>query len=331
MSAERTLFQRPFETAFRWLVLTIVLWSFGALAATDQLPPALTLGGFPLILAAWIGEKRFPLSRWLWLVLIVAFLAFDAWIFLDVGRIDAVVYLPIFLLINKLWSPKKARDIVQILVICFFFMVSAAVMTARISFLFLFVVYLFLMLVGLVFLTVRREHEALAALGLDRRSGVDPKEIVPAGFYARAWGAVACTLFLTVWIFALFPRFSTNSLFFPMARGFTREGRMGYGREIQLGNLSSIAPDSTAVLRLQLEDPRRPGERPMNGVYLRGSVVERFNGASWTEAPEAHESRRSEGWKFQFTPRGQAIGGPLREIQQTVFMDPGAEKDLFLL
>ena len=125
MSEDLSVLRKPFDDAFRWLLLFIVLWSFTALAATGQLPPGLPVLAYILFVAAWIGEKRFPLPRALWRAIIAAFLLFDIWIFMAVGRIDALVYMLIFLQINKLWSPKKSRDVMQILLISFFFVLPS--------------------------------------------------------------------------------------------------------------------------------------------------------------------------------------------------------------
>ncbi len=329
MSEDLSVLRKPFDDAFRWLLLFIVLWSFTALAATGQLPPGLPVLAYILFVAAWIGEKRFPLPRALWRAIIAAFLLFDIWIFMAVGRIDALVYMLIFLQINKLWSPKKSRDVMQILLISFFFVLSVAVMTTRMSFLPIFIVFLFLLVVGLIFLTVRREHDALSALGLDKQAGIDPKQIVPASFYARAAGAVLLMLAIAAGIFMLFPRFSKNNFLSPLS-GFGNSVS-GFGTEIELGRTARIDLNPAAVMWVSAFEKGKEGQKPMESLYLRGNTVETYYRGLWREHSLAHPLSKTRERQIAISDRRDTPPGLRRRIVQNIFIDPGAGLTLFTM
>jgi hypothetical protein len=326
MTSDKSLLERPFDGVFRWILLGMALWSYSALAATGQLPDYAWLLGYPLLTYAWIGEKRFPLPAKAWMALLALFMGVFALVFAYVGRTDAFIYLFIFLLVNKLWSPKKARDILQIIVLCFFIMLAASVMTVRISFIFFFLGFLFLSFIGLVFLTIQRELEALAALGAGAREGVDPRQAVPKDLYGRAAGGLGMLLLLSGFIFIFFPRLSPHN-YMP---GLLPSGlaRTGHSSEIRLGSASAIIPDTRDVMRVGLNDPSQPGGKPLDSVYMRGSVAEHYERGRWSKDPSIETESMAYASKVEFN-----IGDwrERRAIEQEVFMNPGASMYLFAL
>ncbi len=319
--------KRQFDSVLRWLLLTTVLWSFTALATTGELPVLIAIGGYPMILLAWYGETRYPLNKWIWRGLIVIAALYVGWYFQTQARTDAIIYLLLFLLINKLWSPKKPRDIMQIEVICFFFMLSASILTMNMSFIFFFIGFVFLMIVGLALLTVRREHEMLGSLGADSRAGVNPNVIVPNDFFWRSLGSMLVIFFFTFWIFALFPRFAEQRMI-PGTAALSAAGQTGFTNDIRLGNVDQIDMDSTTVMRVMM--PLPPA---VQNLYLRGAVLEDYENGKWTPNPEVHqtEPRYRSTSNDSITLLSNKPQGPVQEVKYAVFLNPTANGNLFML
>lgn len=314
---------------FGVMLFATVFWSFTALATTGELPAIVSLGGYPLLLIAWFGEKRYPVNKWIWRLLIVVVILFVGWFFQTRARTEAVIYLLLFLLVNKLWTPKKPRDILQIYIISFFFMLSAAILTMSMAYMLFFIGYVLLLVSGLGFLTVRREHELLASLGGDKQSGVNPEQTIPTELYLRAGGLALIVFFFTFLVFMLFPRFSEQR-FLTGLTPLEASARTGFTTGIQLGAASRIEADPTVVMRVILS--YRANTQPLEHLYLRGGVLEHYTNGNWSENPAVHERERIWLPPNEWVPLLTRIPpGDMKEVRQTIYLSSSEQGNLFML
>jgi len=155
-----------FDRSFRLILYATAIWAFGALAATGQLHTTAILIGFLfLLLPAFdtIRKIRFPPLFWTFLS-VAAFILALLGIFVVGEILYSIVYFFLFIEGVKLWTAERSRDILQILILSFFQIVAASVMTASLSFALTFTIYVFLLTVAWIMFSIRRDVEALAAM-----------------------------------------------------------------------------------------------------------------------------------------------------------------------
>src|SRR5262245_31194024 len=174
----------------------------------------------------------------------------------------------------KAAARKQDRDWMQILVLSFFQLLSAAALTVEPVFALLFFAYLLLAPCALVLFQLRRE---IGAFPSARRLDVEPF-VEPSLF--RSLATTTAVLFLsTVVIFVVFPRVGAGYFAAPFAGG---QVLTGFSEEVGLGGVAALKQDDAVALRVTVDRP----ELLQTERYWRGAALDYFDGRNWRRRPK---------------------------------------------
>ncbi|MDX2176938.1 MAG: DUF3488 and transglutaminase-like domain-containing protein [Candidatus Sumerlaeia bacterium] len=313
-----------FRDAFRTLTYLTTFWAYAILASTQVVNPVATFvfalgGGFALMRhRIGLGE-----SRTLWRVLNVGAIVGAIYgFFVAAQRIDTVVYLFLYLAMNRLWTAKTNRDFLQLYALGFFMVLAASVSTESIAFAPMVLAYVGLMVAALVCFTIKRDSEAVfAAAPAAPGDARAPRRVTDFdrerlarlhdsrfGTRARAAAALAGMLFVSAIaasVFFVVPRMEVGSLFRGFGPGQPNTRMSGFSDTVELGAVGGIQQDATIVGRIQQVAPAgsewgsrvvfraaeggevfAPAEETTrDSLRLRGATLELWNGRRWDRSP----------------------------------------------
>ncbi len=347
MSLERTLL---------FFLYATVLWAFGALAYFAHLhTPAilLFLGAFVLrLFKDQLGLRLSPLF-WLGASGLVLAGSFYGW-FVLYERLYTVVYLFLYLQINKVWTWEKNRDLLQIFGLSFFHMLAAAVSTQALLFAPVMLGYLFLVLGGLITLTLKKDAErAILTSRRDRQKEEDPfapatvqsgnrarlSEVLARPYLSRSFlgsvtGVLVLILLAGTLIFYTIPRLETRSITPPFASAPSApRSASGFSDSVELSHSQQVVLDPTVAMRAYpLTGYEFQGGYPRIGIMrLRASTVDHYNGRRWTRGHtfgRRSSSGRIASRNIVFEERREPLPHE-REQETAIIMEPHISSYLF--
>ena len=315
----------PFPLLLKVTLYLLVLDAFAALHLSDVLGwPAQVL----IVLAmgvGWCAEDlagRIPNYRRLWATLTAVFLGFavlDLLVLAD-SFIAAVIHLLIFLQLNKLYNLHTNRDLRDLFVLTFLQLIAACTLTVSFGFLLVFFLYMILGTWGLILLHLKSETDA--ALPVQSRDLLAAPDFITPGLLVSSFGLAVASLLLTFAIFFTIPRIGRTYL--PLR---TPIGTLttGFTNRVELGAFGAIQSDPTIVMRVSFpEGPADPARLP--DLRWRGIAFDQFDGRAWTlRDPARSRVQRMRDGAFAFTP--YPWGVPL--VSYEVFLDPIGTDVLF--
>ena len=224
---------------------------------------------------------------------------------------DAVAYFFLFLQVIKLYAMRNHSDVHWVYTITLFLMIGTSALTTSLVFGVVFLGYLALMVFSLTMLTIQGNHEdtlkrqqrfdreafsafpslALATAGTRtakrKRWWVrEPVHRLPTfaqgslrpSLIVFLQTVTVLLLALTVWLFLVIPRLSTQSVIQPMQRPSTdTESTSAFSSDIKFGELTKISLDPRVALYVRPLD-----EKDSDHVRLRGVALTRFSGDRWS-------------------------------------------------
>jgi len=328
-----------FPKAFHLAILTLCGTSFGALVASEGLPLAATLLGALVFLLVPMRQRlsRFLPSHRVWTYLTLAVFVACAYAVFFVDVINGIAFFFIYLQFQKLLSPTKGRDYLQLIAISFFQMVGAASMTVSLPFAVFFLVYMILAVASLTMLTCQRDADRAAlAAGFPTGSGSRAflsQSAVGLPNLRHLGGICAATLCMVVVLFLYIPRLSATN-FFLVFQKQPRDLLSGFSDEMSFGDLEPIRMDSTVVMRVLM----RSGTRPPS-LRLRGVALSQFDGSRWSKSDllgdAAYPSNSFDEIEQRFSLRRHRYlhakqGMGLQSYQALVQLEPRGTRYLFM-
>jgi transglutaminase-like putative cysteine protease len=308
-----------FQTQFVAVGHLLAAVGVGALATTHEVGGgyvAVALGG--LGWSAWHewqgdgeGISERAANAWMLVTMVLSLAP------VLLGGASAVRAIAQFLLVLtglKAAARKQDRDWMQIFVLSFFQLLSAAALTVEPVFAVLFFAYLLLAPCALVLFQLRRE---IGAFPTTRRLDAEPF-VEPSLF--RSLSTTTAVLFLsTVVIFVIFPRVGAG--YFAAPFGGTRV-LTGFSEEVGPGSVAALKQDGAVALRATVDRP----ELLQTERYWRGAALDYFDGRNWRRRPkELHPLMRPE--PGVFTTLAPA---PRRAIvREEVILEPQDSAALF--
>lgn len=317
----------------------IVLWVYSALVNTGVLNPYIVVAVYVLIAMSWFRRAlRLDFSRTSWHLITTLMLLITVG-FAYYSILEGLFYFLIYLVLNKLFHPQRVRDVIQLFTLSFFLLVLAAILSDSINFLIISIGYIFLMVAGLILLTVERDAQ-LAKRQADQRAqriSATPmrrwrpptlKEtgkqatgtILTIDFFLKVACITAVVVLLSSFLFVLIPRYSIQRLITGLLQ--LERGRLtGFSDRIDFRSMSKLQIDPTVVMRIQ---PLTEADEPSRlfAIRVRGTSLDQYTGREWLRGPlarlqeSATEERMLE-YKFAGLP---FIGGS--SIRQRVFLQP---------
>ncbi len=249
-----------------------------------------------LVGRAWLALRQMPLPRWPWKLALLLVAVSATWLSYRtlLGR-DAGVTLIVLLLALKTLELHAKRDAFVVFFLGFFtllthFFYSQSLPTA---------VGILLALWGLLTALVN------AHLPLGRAP------LWQSAKRAASMAALGAPIMLALFVF--FPRLPP--LWGIPADGLT--GRSGLSANMEVGNIASLALDSSIAFRVKFDSPPPPAHQ----MYFRGPVLARLDGRSWKPLPD-WQQRQQPGSQWETT--GTAVN---YEVTQ----EPSSRPWLFVL
>ncbi|MBK7206759.1 MAG: DUF3488 domain-containing protein [Elusimicrobia bacterium] len=285
-----------------------------ALATSGEIGAA-RAAGFPALWAALfaIDEKgRLLKGARLQTILVLGFLflGLARWVGQREPFLMVVADFLVAFLFTKGAFVKTVKDLQQMTALSFFILLAAASLSLNIGFLAAFVAYTLCATVVLTLFTL----EGLAHQG----DTPGPRRLAPV-LARTAAISLFCASSLAFLMFVFFPRWSAAVF---QGRFLGPLARSGFSDTIRLEGAGDIYRDPRIVLRVETGSP-------WDG-YLRGSVLNRFDGARWTAAPLERTTLR--GFRlienrFVIPGGGTGPSGALR--RQRIYLEPVDSPTLF--
>jgi len=300
--------------------LLVGLGYVGLLLTGELSYPYLVLAGFSIILAM-LGEARggtgflpAPLAN---IIMMGVFVLTIVSIFIFKSPpVQEVIHFLLALQAVKLAAPKKRRDWMQLYLLSFFSVVSAAALSVEMSFAFIFVMYLFTAPWVLVVFHLKEAME---------KAGKDPE----AQSHLIGWplfrlvGKISGCLFVFMLIFFIaLPRFGTGLWGDSWSGGL---GITGFSDRLSLGDVAEIKKISAVAMRVKISGVDLSKKK---NHYWRGISLDRFDGRKWdrsetklTRISRAGGSYMVGKWEYNQAPR----------LRQEIILEPTGSQALFAM
>ncbi|CAN5176082.1 hypothetical protein BH09SUM1_BH09SUM1_32280 [soil metagenome] len=266
--------------------------------------------GNAIFLAAFFGaalrrhQPEQP-NALLWLILSIFALggAVFGWFFVG-EHFNSVIYLFLYLELNKLWNARQNRDVMQIYGLTFFQMLAASVSTANPLFGLALVAYLFLIVASLITFTIKRDAELAfidrkGAARADSRRPLRLREnethrlrVLMHGKYFTprlfGWlvGALVFILIGGAGVFVIIPRMQAQSFTLGLTQSSSTQMTAGFSDTVNFTGIGEIQRDPTIAMRVRpgRSFPMQDGVPSMDLMRLRGTSLDYFNGRSWMKS-----------------------------------------------
>lgn len=301
------------------LALRRAVWVLAGIAVTGLATSgeigAGRAAGFPALWAALfaIDEKgRLLKGARLQTILVLGFLflGLARWVGQREPFLMVVADFLVAFLFTKGAFVKTVKDLQQMTALSFFILLAAASLSLNIGFLAAFVAYTLCATVVLTLFTLEGLDSAGASPG--------PRRLAPV-LARTAVLSLFCASSLAFLMFVFFPRWSAAVF---QGRFLGPLARSGFSDTIRLEGAGDIYRDPRIVLRVETGSP-------WDG-YLRGAVLNQFDGARWTAAPVERTTLR--GFRLienRFVVPGGGAGpsGGLR--RQRIYLEPVDSPALF--
>ena len=270
----------PRDTRDTLFLLLVIAWILLPLAGPLPLWCS-AMAALVLLWRSWIAVKGKALpSRW-WLLLLLLLAAGATWYSHHtlMGRDAGVTFVAVLLALKTL-EMRARRDAFVVFFLGFFallsnFFFSQSLLTAA------------SMIIGLLGL--------LTAL-VNHHMPVGRPPLLLAARMAAGMALLGAPIMVV--LFVLFPRIA------PLwsMPGDAMGGRSGLSASMQVGNIASLALDSSVAMRIRFEG-RPPAQRDL---YFRGPVLSTFDGREWKQLRSAFPAQ------LQLTSQLQVSGQPIR-------------------
>jgi len=324
----------PFSSAerfFQWSLYVMLVVGFTSLMGTNKLDfpsvalviAALLLRGYQLLM-----RRQLVISeRWTGTLTIVYFAFYAAdYFYFSQSFLSATVHMVLFVMVIKIFSVRRDRDLLYLAVLSFLMVLAAAVLTVDTLFLLSFSLFILVAMATFISMEMRRSERELLGMGVPPRQHVK--------FHGSLAGVSATLGLLTMagaaLIFFVIPRLNTSGYL----RNMAVQGAMvtGFAQDVNLGGIGEIQQSSNVVMHIQLLDGRLPED-----VKCRGIALANFDGRHWWNSPEPPSFRGLNNSPLDLTTIGavefysDAHPGPhLPSFSYKVVMEPVGVNLFFL-
>jgi len=230
--------------------------------------------------------------------------------------IQEVIHFLLALQAVKLAAPKKRRDWLQLYLLSFFSVVSAAALSVEVSFAFIFVMYLFTAPWVLVIFHLKEAIE---------KAGKDPE----AQSHLIGWplfrlvGKISGCLFVFMLIFFIaLPRFGTGLWGDSWSSGI---GITGFSDRLSLGDVAEIKKITAVAMRVNIIGVDLSKKKT---YYWRGISLDRFDGRKWDRSVTSLTRIRRVGGSYM-VGKWEDNQPPL--LRQEIILEPTGSQALFAL
>jgi transglutaminase-like putative cysteine protease len=263
------------ERFFQWSLYLLLVGGFAVLMGTNKLDlpslllvvPALVVRGYALV-----TRRGFVLpERWT-TYLTIAYFAFYAadYFYLSQSFVYATVHLVLFILVVKIFSVHRDRDLLYLAVIPFLLVLAAAVLTVDTIYLATFAFFILAAMATFISLEMRRSLRETQAAPVPARQ----EKTFHRSLAAMAATLGVCTLAGSAVLFFILPRLNTTGYLSNLS---AQTGlATGFSSDVRLGGIGQIQQSSAVVMHVQVLDGKLPED-----VKWRGIALANFDGQRW--------------------------------------------------
>lgn len=335
------------ERLFQYSLFLLIVTGFVTLSSTgklDLLSVLFVSGALVFRLYDLVTERNYHIpERWtsyLGIVYVVVYLA--DFFLISQSFVTATVHLVLFGMTLKIFSIQRERDHVYLAILAFVEVLSASILTVDTVFLGAFATFSLVSVVTFIAMEMRRSSVAAAnSAALPMAPARQGRRWSPFVIFGFAVSRMA--VFIVIGMLA-----SASVIFFALPRlsygylsKFAQDNSLvsGFSDNVSLGEIGRIQQSSQVVAHIQVDnDPR--GIYASN-LYLRGSILTKFDGTKWTNPP--HQSDLipySWGGHFSIIGRSTSLspevlrfgfGTVHKVIRYRVEMEPIGTNVIFLL
>ena len=268
------------EKHFRFTFLAIVSLGYLMLYLSELYP----LWTLPICVAAIGYSVRhfqrdesliFDQKTWTLITLLLVMGAvvgvFSKWLDIAVTIGGVFFILPLI----KLMMVKRDRDYFQLYALAFAQILFSTILTLKLSFGVVFVLYLWLMMWGLILFTFRK---SVATHG--HQPGFSERveqAVFRKNYIVFILGLGLLTILITFVLFWVIPR--PHRTYMKLGFGIDSGRTTGFAENISLGQMGSIQQNNAPAMRVRVS-----GQLPPQPYYWKGIVFEKFDGKTWSEA-----------------------------------------------
>ena len=301
-----------FSTYFKTASYLLVFSAFLSLALTGELEtPYIII--IVLGMAAGFVHERVDfsmISRGIQIISI-PFLIAD-FFFISQDILLAFTHLMILLTNARLMSLRSNSDYSQLYLLTFFDLLAASALTINLSFAFTFTLYLVSATWVLLLFHIKKEAEKEFPKGQEGRL----EEAVTIPFFFGIGGVAVLSLAFTLVIFFTLPRVGVG--LFSKKPGKALK-TTGFADKVDFGSIGPITLDPTTVMRVEIPDL----EKGTGAIYLRGAVLDSFDGVTWKKERHKLTAIKRDGLDFQLRKSVKPL------VRQEVILDPLDSKVIF--
>ncbi|HWZ43448.1 MAG TPA: DUF3488 and transglutaminase-like domain-containing protein [Candidatus Saccharimonadales bacterium] len=271
------------ERFFQASLYLLLVMGFAALAGTGKLDfLSLALGGSALVLRGYhlLKARSVMISeRWTTYLTIFYFLFYLLdYFFISQGFVNATVHMVLYIMVIKIFSVQRDRDLMYLAVLAFLMVLAAAVLTVDTVYLLTFCMFMLAAVATFISMEMRRsEREMIVA-------GVPPQR---ENKFQKALTGAALILAALVMaggagIFFALPRMSMGGGYLRNL-GVESDLVSGFSGVTKLGGIGKIQQSNAAVMHIQVTRGRLPAD-----THWRGLAQANFDGQRWwNPRPEA--------------------------------------------
>jgi transglutaminase-like putative cysteine protease len=268
------------EKFFQGSLYLLLVMGFCALAGTAKLDAlSLALVAFALLLRGFHllkGRTVVIPERWASLLTLLYFVFYTVdYFLLSQSFVSATVHMVLFIMVIKIFSVQRDRDLLYLAVLSFLMVLAAAVLTADTIFLFTFGLFMLTAMSTFVSMEMRRSEREARIITVSPAN----ENKFNRSLYAVAGLLAIATLAVSVVIFFILPRMTMGG--YLQSLGSQTDFVTGFSENVSLGGIGRIQQSNAPVMHVQVEHGLLSPDTKWRGVSLSN-----FDGRRWSNPPQ---------------------------------------------
>lgn len=249
------------------------------------------------------------------LLALAVFLLFTVYYFSSIRDMGDIIvtasrFLAVLLAI-KLFDLNANRDYIIVYGAVFFLILAAAASTVSLVFFPLLVLFIIGAIFAMITVNLKKEFEKR---GLSKAG--PPAGLFDIPFFLSLTTVTVVSIAVTFILFFLIPRMETG---FFERKTLNAVKVTGFSDTVELGSMGAVKKDHTVVMRVEFQG----GKKPARPVYLRGAVLEDYDGFTWRRGARPKRLVRGKDGFFKF----KRSSGPL--VEQRILLEPLSTEVIF--
>lgn len=253
---------------------------FLSLSLSDELNRGMLIimGVVTLISLVVITKRKFNFPPILWNILAVVVFAIFLFIYLtqEATFVASIASLTLVLVVLKLFDLNKPKDHLLLYILVFFQLLASAVSTISPLFLLILAAFIITSIWAMTVFTIQKDYSNAGG-----ESEKLPKGIFTLPFLTATIIMTLATFIMTLTLFFMLPRLDIGLFEKKTANTLNMTG---FSETVDLGAIGELKRNSAIVMRVGIPAGTEP---PRFTLYLRGAILQDYDGKSWSKGTEA--------------------------------------------